>query len=147
MRHSKFSAFVVAVFVFLMVQTIHAQVPGYMGKKIHLQGGIKFFPQFGPYPVNMVQPDISGLVVTGMNYRFELGMDFMVSRRISVGFNGHYYSTAANHYIYDPIYASGRIGIDGGAVGAVFKVHFGSWIAPLGSYYRLEAGSLIYSAT
>ncbi len=122
-----------------------AQVPGYIGKKVHLQGGIKFFPAFGNFPVNLVQPQ-QYYAVSGMNYRLELGMDFMISRKSSVGFNTHYYNTA-NYYNTVVVTQDNRAAIDGGAIGAVFKTHLGSWVAPLGSYYRLEAGALIYSVS
>lgn len=129
--------------IILLVSLAYAQVPGYIGKTRHIHGGIKFFPSFG-VPVNLEGPH-SGYVVYGMNYRLELGMDFMVSRKSSVGFNAHYYNTATGQsYFTDP---NGLVAIEGGAIGAVFKTHFGSWVAPLGGYYSLEAGGLIYDVS
>lgn len=140
--------FYIIAFLFLATtHSIHAQVPGYMGKKIHLQGGIKFFPSF-IYPVNVQQAFPVPTVVPGMNYRLELGMDFMISRKSSIGFNTHYYNTATVAYSpYVPIKPNydNRLGLEGGSIGAVFKTHFGGWVAPLGFYYRLEAGAMIFS--
>lgn len=127
----------------LIAGSAYGQVPGYIGKKIHLQGGIKFFPSF-VNPVNLSQANSYIYTVPGMNYRLELGMDFMISRKSSIGFNAHYYNTAM--YYYNPIYGNDRrLSIDGGAFGAVFKTHFGGWVAPLGFYYRLEAGALVFA--
>ncbi len=136
----------ILLFLFLATtHTINAQVPGYMGKKIHLQGGIKFFPSF-IFPVNVQQAYPIPTIVPGMNYRLELGMDFMISRKSSIGFNTHYYNTATEIYSgYTPTNVDNRISIEGGSIGFVFKTHFGGWVAPLGFYYRLEAGAMIFS--
>jgi hypothetical protein len=132
----------IVLFVCTAANSLQAQVPGYMGKRVHLQGGIKFFPSFG-FPVNVQQAYPVPIIVPGMNYRLELGMDFMVSRKSSIGFNTHYYNTA--FFTYSGSAYDSRVSVEGGSIGAVFKTHFGGWVAPLGFYYRLEAGAMINS--
>lgn len=134
---------IIICFIFSSI-LLFGQVPGYMGKKIHLQGGIKFFPSFS-FPVNLSQVAPYEYVVPGMNYRLETGMDFMVSRKSSVGFNFHYYNTATYYYGGSSTTYGPRVAIDSGALGIVFKTHFGPWIAPLGFYYRLETGALVFT--
>lgn len=138
-----------------------AQVPGYMGKKVMFEAGLKFFPSFGNTPVNMAQP-FGTYVITGMNWELDLGMDFMVSRKSSIGFSAGYFSTAywesgrhkSESYMgYDPqgnwdqIYVDDRFAMDVVKIGFVFKTYFGQNIAPVGPYYRLEAGGTFMAMT
>jgi len=136
----------------LIVGSVFSQVPGYVGKRFHLQGGVHFFPQLGSVPVNIVQPR-NTYAISGMNYRLVLGMDFVISRKSTIGLNGHYFNTAGPlEGLYIDKYSSSpnpdiRYSIEGGAVGFVFKTHFGSWVAPLGPYFKLEAGGIFNSVS
>ncbi len=130
----------VSVFLILGVSAF-SQVPGYLGKKFHIQAGINFFPQFGNYPVNVVQP-LQLYAVSGMNYRAGLELSYVVSRKSSIGIHGEYLSTAARHGFYD-YDQDARFAIDAAMVGVVFKTHFGPWIAPLGPYFKAEGGVLL----
>jgi len=133
--------------LFAGLSVVQAQVPGYMGKTCMIQVGMSGFPSFLK-PVNVVQSS-DYKIIYGMNWKPTLGMDFMISRKSSIGFNMFYFSTA--EFERDPNYLLGedkyQLGIDGGGVGFVFKTHFGNWVAPLGPYYRLEVGAFFYGVT
>jgi hypothetical protein len=128
-----------------LLAPISAQVPGYIGKRFLIQAGIHVFPQFSIFPVNVVQP-YSNYFISGINYRLELGTEFVISRKSSIGINGQYFCTAAaplgGGYPY-----SNRYAIEGGSVGAVFKTYFGQWIAPVGPYFKAEGGAIFYSVS
>jgi hypothetical protein len=135
---------------FLFASSIWAQVPGYLGKRVHINAGIHFFPQFSNVPVNIVQPR-GQFVISGMNYRLVLATDFVITRKSVIGLNGHYFNTAGpvgglefSSYYNLP---DRRYAIEGGAVGFVFKTHFGPWVAPLGPYYKVEVGAIVNSTS
>lgn len=129
----------IAILVLAITSLCHAQVPGYMGKRLHIQAGINFFPQFSAIPVNVVQP-YNPYFISGFNYRANVGIDFVITRKSVIGINAQYFNTA-----YDNGF--GRFGLEGGSVGFVFKTHFGEWVAPLGPYFKAEAGGIFYGSS
>ncbi len=91
--------FILSLFLVIVVNPCQAQVPGFIGKKFIVSGGLLFFPAHHPTyhnreNTNFISKMIDAIVgekdffpIYGINYTKTLGLDYTVARNITLGMN------------------------------------------------------------
>lgn len=129
-----------------------AQVPGYMGKRFNMKLGMSFMPAL-LQPMYVSTPYTYGLNSTfsfyGFFNRYNFNFDYVTGRRSSIGLGVHFTPAAARITFTNPMtgaYYSGMMGANGYDVGIYYRAFFGKFLAPVGSYYKIELGGHIFHA-
>jgi hypothetical protein len=118
-----------------------AQVPGYQGKKLFLEYDNYFCPAF-------YSPNVNGHTgIMSFNDRHGMSLDYIISKHYSLGISIQYLKTK---YKYPDWYAE-NINISTTALGNLTAYAYGlhyrqfyTFLAPVGSYYRVEIQYLTY---
>lgn len=129
-----------------------AQVPGYMGKRFNMKLGMSFMPALFQ-PVYVSTPFSYGASSTfsfyGFFNRYNFNFDYTVGRRSTIGLAFHFTPAAFRSTVYDSLGASSYLGImgaNGYDIGIYYRAFFGKYLAPVGTYYKIELGGHIFHA-
>lgn len=129
--------------------TCFSQRVGFMGKHFSLNAGLLVYPALY-HPVandQAAQAYFTSPQWFGINYKLNVNLDAIVSKKSTVGFDFNYYHTAASIdtslTIPGSFYATREF--DAFAIGAHYRVFFGNTKAPVGFYYKVETGGTLYS--
>jgi len=126
-----------------------SQRVGFMGKHFSLNADFLVYPALF-HPVANDQPASAYFPYMhwfGMNYKLNVNVDAIVSKKSTVGLDFNYYHTATSmdtSYNGTGLYSVTRE-FDAFAIGAHYRVFFGNTKAPVGFYYKVETGATIYS--
>jgi len=124
----------------------YSQVPGYVGKKFSVKLGSSFMPAF--FQPVYANADIGGNWIDfyGLFARYHLNLDYVVTRKSTVGFAFHYAPVASRVTLTNPVTLTSKnalMGVNGLDIGFYFRTFFGNYVAPVGNYYKIEAGAHI----
>lgn len=141
------------IFLFLIfsLSHLHAQAPGYLGKRFMLKADLGLTPSLiGPTAANKGLSIVYGNAKTAfaLSYRMGVEASYVVSRKTSIGFEANYFKTGATSTAYTRSTAilSGPSNVDNHSLFynltsvttdvsiKSFKLSKGS-IAPLGTYF------------
>jgi hypothetical protein len=138
------------IFVFALSGTLgFSQRVGFMGKHFSLNAAFLVYPALY-HPVANDQA-ANGYFTSpqwfGFNYKLNVNVDAIVSKKSTVGLDFNYYHTATSidTSLFNPGLYSVTREFDAFAVGAHYRVFFGNTKAPVGFYYKVETGGTIYS--
>ena len=115
---------------------LHAQIPGYIGKKTPVSFDLHLFPTLGKYILR--EENLS------LNLRTALGIERVISRQASIGVSLNHFTTSTT-YEFDA--RTGNMQLDGWMIGANFRSYrFYSRgnIAPIGMYLKPQFHILSY---
>ncbi|HLG03455.1 MAG TPA: hypothetical protein VI731_07650 [Bacteroidia bacterium] len=129
-------------FILLLSLPAHAQVPGYLGKRLSMSANVSSFLFF-----DYLQADAMRL-----SYKTEVGLNYSLSRKVDFGF--HFY-TAKQSYLMKPwsfqsgynSYSPSQEFLDCNL--KIFEFHLRffakNFVAPVGIYHQLGIGWVNYS--
>ncbi len=126
-----------------------SQRVGFMGKHFSLNADFLLYPALY-HPVandQAAQAYFTSPQWFGFNYRLNVNLDAIVSKKSTVGFDFNYYHTAAALDTTNGPSSSFSVTreFDAFAIGAHYRVFFGNTKAPVGFYYKVETGGTLYS--